>query len=370
MVGTTVQAQAADRKSDFTPSSHCVKLIDELRNPVQAVVREKFGGPDWPRADERWPLDKSFARGESVFRQHCARCHGVTGDGESPAAHSQTPRPRDFRAGLFKWTSTKRRNKPTRHDLQETLRLGVPGTAMPPFDKLPVAERDSVVEYVRWLAMAGECERKLSIELLASGFSIADVAERLANGETREAIRQEVAQLLSDEFKTLVDDAIRDVMNDWQQAEHETNIVRPKTAAIPVNADSIARGKALYQNEKLKCTLCHGTGGKGDGEYTRRRWPMPGSTKKYAEEGLHDDWGYPQPVPDLTEGVYRGGGGTDDLYRRIVAGITGTAMPPYNRSLSDAEVWDLIHYVRSLRSEKPLREPTAPRRATPPSDSK
>ena len=41
-----------------------------------------------------------------LYRQHCAHCHGITGDGAGPTAAFLNPYPRDYRAGKFKFRST------------------------------------------------------------------------------------------------------------------------------------------------------------------------------------------------------------------------------------------------------------------------
>ena len=89
---------------------------------------EMAAGPVWSDADGR-------ARG--LYRQHCAHCHGTTGDGAGPTAMILDPYPRDYRQGIYKFKSTERGAKPTDADLERIVRLGVPGTAMPSFDLLP-----------------------------------------------------------------------------------------------------------------------------------------------------------------------------------------------------------------------------------------
>ncbi|HZS31882.1 MAG TPA: cytochrome c [Methylomirabilota bacterium] len=89
-----------------------------------------------------------------------------------------------------------------------------------------------------------------------------------------------------------------------------------------------ARGRALYLE---RCALCHGEQGQG--------W----------------DWGRkvetpPVPVPDLAQVATRR---SDDFLFEIVkhggeaVGRT-RFMPPFGFQLSDADVWDVVAYVRSL----------------------
>ena len=46
------------------------------------------------------------AGGYALYRLHCLHCHGVSGAGDGPTAPFLYPRPRDYRKGLFKFTST------------------------------------------------------------------------------------------------------------------------------------------------------------------------------------------------------------------------------------------------------------------------
>ncbi|MCC2642173.1 MAG: hypothetical protein K0S45_2586 [Nitrospira sp.] len=107
----------------------------------------------------------------------------------------------------------------------------------------------------------------------------------------------------------------------------------------PVTPDSIERGKATFQTN---CALCHGDGGKADG-------PLSGPGM------LMDDWGEPVKPAHLTlpagvpGGVKLGHNGAH-LFQTIVAGIGGTPMPPFD-SMAPEEVWDLVHFIQSLRVE-------------------
>ena len=69
--------------------------------------------------------------GYAIYREQCLHCHGVSGDGNGPTAPFLWPVPRDYRPGVFKFTSTNgsdRGSKPTRDDLRRTMRQGISGT--------------------------------------------------------------------------------------------------------------------------------------------------------------------------------------------------------------------------------------------------
>ena len=73
---------------------------------------------------------------------------------------SSTPGPRDYRKGIFKFTSTAGGQKPTRDDLRKTIRYGLHGTSMPAFEALmSAAEIEQVIDYMIFLSVRGETER-------------------------------------------------------------------------------------------------------------------------------------------------------------------------------------------------------------------
>ncbi len=107
---------------------------------------------------------------------------------------------------------------------------------------------------------------------------------------------------------------------------------------VPLTAASIEKGKVLFQTN---CALCHGEQGGADG-------PLAGPGM------LMDDWGEPIRPAHLSlpagapGGVKLGHDGTH-LFQTIAGGIGGTPMPPFD-GLKAEEVWDLVHYVQSLRA--------------------
>jgi mono/diheme cytochrome c family protein len=59
------------------------------------------------------------------------------------------PRPRDFRAGVFKYRSTPPGFLPTDEDLTRIVREGIPDTAMPAFGALRQRDVKAVIDYVK-----------------------------------------------------------------------------------------------------------------------------------------------------------------------------------------------------------------------------
>ena len=99
------------------------------------------------------------ARGEAVYGQRCAGCHGRDGDGNGPAATFLSPRPRDFTAGVFKFRTTPSGSLPTDGDLFRTLTRGVRWTAMPTWHELADKDRLAVVSFIKTFSPRWKAER-------------------------------------------------------------------------------------------------------------------------------------------------------------------------------------------------------------------
>lgn len=120
----------------------------------------------------------------------------------------------------------------------------------------------------------------------------------------------------------------------WSDAPAAPTIVIPPEPAF--DATSIARGQTLYA--RMQCATCHGQRGAGDGP---------------AVKGLRDDWGRPVKPADFTSGQIKGGCCGAPIFRAITTGLAGTPMPSFGSAMTDAERWDLAHYVLSLGKRRP-----------------
>lgn len=89
-------------------------------------------------------------RGQTLYAQKCAVCHGPTGRGDGPAEFVLFPKPRDLTSGKFKIRSTP--TLPTDEDLFRVVSQGIPGTAMPGWGSLTEQERWDLVAYVKTLS--------------------------------------------------------------------------------------------------------------------------------------------------------------------------------------------------------------------------
>lgn len=292
------------------------------------------------------PLGRNLQRVErGLYRKHCANCHGITGDGAGPFARFFNPYPRDFRKGVFKYTSTILGAKPTDEDLEKIIRQGMPGTGMPSYKQLPDDEIKSLVEYVKYLSIRGETELYLA---------------RLVLDEN---------ELLPLSRQDVLEDAVLPVAESWDLPRTEPDVwvikpQRPNWDSQQLQA-AIDRGKMIYREPRAQCVTCHGPEGRGDGEQTDLYdvWNQAkkGVTDQQTRELARH---FMLPIQELRprnfhSGIFHGGSTPEDIYLRISIGIKGTPMPGAGSApgipgvLTPDEIWDLTSYVLSLARKLP-----------------
>jgi mono/diheme cytochrome c family protein len=226
-------------------------------------------------------------RGRDLFAKHCAVCHGDAGRGDGPAAYLVYPRPRDFTRSEFRIVSTQN-GVPTDDDLLQVITNGMPGSPMPPHDRLPETDRRLLVQTVRDLWREG-----LRARYEAEGVEASEVEAFVADDTT------------------------------------PGEPIDLRGAGEPTTA-RLARGRIVYFQA---CASCHGLEGRGDGQQQR----------------LVDSLGAPAPARDFTRGVFKGGAAAEAIYMRLRAGMKGTAMPTFpEATLSSEDAWAVAHFVHSL----------------------
>jgi mono/diheme cytochrome c family protein len=399
LLGVFLFAGCASEEAQF--HLNMMYLVDgQVQSDNQQAIADTlhalFGSPDEPRAPAGSGLDASklsLAAGavwsdqagvkHGLYREHCAHCHGVSGDGRGPTALFLNPYPRDYRLGLFKFKSTERAIKPTNDDLRRILIEGIRGTAMPSFKLLPEDEVEALIEYVKYLTMRGEMERELA-RLINEDLPLDEATEM--------PVRLDPAN--NAEHAQMVQDRLAIVTDAW--AAPDDGVVRPNLEFIPPDdrtsdeiAASIAAGRALFAG-KADCLKCHGPTGLGDGgqidwndwnkpvkEFPERTASLVAQAEGLEEGESEDDqrraaalWEHIEQREviqttlfpartieprNLREGVYRGGRRPIDLFWRIHQGINGTPMPGGSASLTEEEIWQIVDYVRSLPYEPASR---------------
>jgi len=313
--------------------------------------------------------------GQALYHRHCLHCHGVSGDGEGPTAPFLYPRPRDYRPGMFKFTSTEFGGKPTRDDLERTIRDGIHGTSMPAFGaQLTDAQIAQVIDYVMFLSMRGEVERALTEE---AAFLSDEDFDADGSGSLDDEERAE----LYDEIGLIAEEIAAGpfgVFASWKQSEER--LFTPLTPRVPSSQASIDRGRELFlgatEGVKLECAGCHGLQAQGNGpswidrdtfeRYVFTLDPLnPAPIEELAEVAEErqrrwgDEWGDPLRPADLNRGVYKGGRRPIDIYWRVATGITGTPMPEHAAALRENpdDLWHLVNFVLALPHEPDLLRP-------------
>ena len=329
------------------------KVTAAQKEAITKTLAELFGTPDEPRVPEGVHLDRALldraagpvgndAKGHprGLYRQQCVACHGISGSGTGPNASLLSPYPRDFRRGIFKYTSTSDGAKPTSDDLRHTLRRGIPGTAMPSFMRFADEDIDALVEYVKYLSIRGQTE------LYLLGL-VVDQGQRLP--------------LNLDQVKAV---GVKPVDDAWQTPVRDPSLVVDPPPPPPDTPEerlaTIARGRQVFLSKEARCVECHGKEGRGDGEQKDlyddwnkpKKGHTPSDTKSLA--GLYTLPVTPIRPRNFTEGIFHGGSRPIDLYWRICVGIKGTPMPAAGPSkagkgaLTPAQIWDVATYVRWL----------------------
>lgn len=321
-----------DMKSVLDPNN----LTAGQRHAIDQALAELFGTPHQPTvggvdADVKSALqvnDDQLARGADLYRLHCLHCHGLTGNGRGPTAPWVNPHPRDYRSGIFKFSSSSqpdKARKPRREDLLRTLRQGIEGTSMPSFGLQPEADLNAMVSYVTHLSLRGQVEFNLIQESL--------------NKEGGEALEESAVGERAKEW-------VGALAGQWRQAESMliTPPTQPPQDLVPADqrekalSESIIRGYLLFQKS-----------GEVAGSEGKVAMGCMGCHLDYGRQNnyLNDSWGTIVRAKDLTNTDYRGGRRPIDLYWRIHSGINGANMPASSSSPA-RDIWDVVNFLQIL----------------------
>ena len=312
-----------------------------------------------------------------LYREHCVHCHGITGDGRGPTAAFLNPYPRDYRHGKFKFKSTPKGVAPAVHDLEQILKNGIQGTAMPSFKLLDEDEVQALTQYVIYLSIRGQVERALMSQLTE--------ADTIIDRNLKESKKEE----FNSQRDTIIE-LVTTISQSWLEANGKSSVPPPipapeegtpaeLVAAWETNwiqsPKIIEKGRKLFYGPIANCVKCHGETASGDGQqtdfddWTKEFEPdKPQRLEQYLALGALPPRNI---IPrNLRRGVFRGGRRPVDIYWRIREGIDGSPMPaaqmlpegapPGAPGLTSDDVWSLVAYVSSLQNESlsKHKEPT------------
>jgi mono/diheme cytochrome c family protein len=232
--------------------------------------------------------------GYTTYQEYCVQCHGKEGNGKGPSYMGSYPHPRNLKQGLYKFANVPYGELPHDEDFYRIIKKGLNGSAMLPWD-IEQKRLDAVTQYI----------------------------------------------------KTFAPEA-------WEGADKELGTKVEATADPygPANkAQAIKDGSKVY-HVVAQCTTCH------RGYETKEQvnaWAKEMKVAKiefednYYEVKLQDsEYDYKVVPPDFTYHPLRSIYSTQDIYNRMVYGVTGSGMPGWKDVVTDDELWALTYYVESL----------------------
>lgn len=302
------------------------KWAPQLSEDWEALIENAGGASDFGEQAQRFFSDyyPGLRDSAALYGNKCLHCHGNEGGGDGPTARTARPFPRDFRLGIFKYDNIRDGERPEREDLVRVITSGIEGTGMPSMAQLSPAQVHGLADFVRLLAMRGEVEERL----------VLDVEDGLELNESR--VQSEFA----------------DILGIWRDGVRER--LEAPTEVPQVDEARLRRGFEIFHDRtSANCASCHGTAGKGPGPAAFGPSPNEPETDIHL---LRDAWGHEAIPSDLTTGRFRHGSSPGSIYERLALGIDGTPMAGIAQStkadgtplFSEDDLWSLVHYVRAL----------------------
>ena len=147
---------------EFTGSSvSVISQSEELKGLIDYVQKLGTNRGKWRDRFEPQLVEASMVSipkseewieyGKNVYARRCEGCHGLTGNGNGPAATFMYKfRPRNFNAGVFKFRLTPSGSLPQDGDLYRTVTRGIRGSSMPSWHMLPDKVRIAVIQYIKY----------------------------------------------------------------------------------------------------------------------------------------------------------------------------------------------------------------------------
>lgn len=219
---------------------------------------------------------------KQLYQKLCSVCHGDRGDGDSRAAGSFNPRPRDF-------TAPTAITELTRERMIRSVAEGRPGTAMVGHaKKLSPQQIESVVDYIRTTFM----------HLPSGGQGLSSSAK--------------TADLAASKVTPSPGKLPGDAMN----ASADMNLPLPQK--LKGNVES---GRAFFMKN---CFTCHGVKGDGNGPRAYFIAPRP---RNFTSEESRQTYNRPR------------------LFDAISNGKRGTVMPAWSKVLTEQQIANVTEFV-------------------------
>jgi mono/diheme cytochrome c family protein len=228
--------------------------------------------------------------GKTIYKEHCAVCHGDKGNGSTWTQTGLNPPPRDF-------TSAESREQLTPERMTASVTFGRPGTAMMPFQtRLTAAQIANVVEYIRAAFIEAEGSGEAPVENEYDAMPGFGGAHGASDGG----------------------------LPGSESAHTQTSVMAPADMSLPLPHDLVGNPQQGQQFYTANCFTCHGL--KGDGRGPRSSFIHPPPRNFLAEQSRQ---ALNRPA----------------LFKAISTGKPGTVMPAWGKVLSDQEIANVAEYV-------------------------
>lgn len=314
LLGEMFGTPAHPKVSGFDPA--VLKKLDENLTPEKVIGGLKLD-------------EETLAEGSKVYRHQCLHCHGLEGNGRGPTGFWVNPHPRDYRQGVYKFTSSGQalgERKPRREDLRHIITTGIEGTSMPSFGMLSSADVDRLISYVMYLSFRGEAEYQTMLDILKNkDLSPLQLTENVEKPSLKQSLQEWLAVI---SFRWMAAEATPIQPDAYPYGESEKDFL-----------ESAARGHKVFNAETQgSCISCH---------------------KNYGREApySYDEWGTIVRPRNFYDGIFRGGRRPIDLYFRVWGGIKGVGMTSYDNTLrpndeqkakKEDPMWDVVNFMRAL----------------------
>ena len=226
----------------------------------------------------------SIERGKVIYQEYCSQCHGADGNGDGPAASGLNP-------------------KPAAHSKMA-------------FEKIPTEYLYNVIYHGG--RSVGKSTNMPYWGLTVGQQGVADVIAYL------KATFKGVPQLAEVD----AGDGPLGVCPQPRNTARAPGKFHRKQNPVPSTPDNIKAGEALFQEtaQPIACMNCHGTKGDGQGPMAAALTPRP------------RNFTCGETMNEISDG---------QLFWIVKKGSPGTGMMAFP-GLSDDQIWQLVHYIRSL----------------------
>jgi len=245
--------------------------------------------------------------GKQVYTEYCMSCHGVKGDGNGIAAKGSVPPPRNFTQGLYKFGLVQDGGLPTDADFKRIIQKGLHGTGMFAWD-ISDDQTYAVTQYIKTFApevweTKGR-EPGVAIEVVSDPYGLA-----------REQFAVEKGKM------------VYHVVANCQTC-HRAYVTKDELSQLSVKSGG----------EKIK-------------DFDPDMYKLKLQESEYYFHDSKDRLAKFLP-PDFSWQEIRSAQTVEEIYKRLVAGVTGAGMPAWKGVITDDEIWAVAYYVKSLMNIK------------------